>query len=203
MNELMDELIATGYLKTPRIIEAFRKVDRKNFVPSELSKEAYANYPLPIGSGQTISQPLVVAFMLEMLQARPGEEILEVGSGSGWQTALLAELVGPGGKVVAVERLPELVAMAEVNLKPYKYRQVYLIEGDGSRGYAAEAPYDKIIAAATARETPAAWREQLKPGGTMVFPRRTSIWQIIKNKSGEWSEKEYPGFVFVPLIEND
>lgn len=203
MNELINELIAAGYLKTPRIIEAFRKIDRQNFVPAEIKDEAYWNNALPIGFGQTISQPLVVAFMLELLEPQPGDKILEIGSGSGWQMTLLAELVGREGKIIAIERIPELVEMARRNLEPYGYSQVFLVKGDGSKGYAAEAPYDKIIAAATAREVPIPWKEQLKSDGRIVFPRRNSILRLIKNKSGEWKEEEYPGFVFVPLIEND
>src|SRR3989344_867492 len=105
---LIQELLSGGYLKTPRIIDAFRLIDRADFVLPEYKDEACGNYPLPIGEGQTISQPLTVAFMLELLNPQPGEKILDIGAGSGWQTALLAEIVGPKGQIVAIERIPKL-----------------------------------------------------------------------------------------------
>lgn len=201
MDELVDSLIKIGYLKTPTIIEAFKKVDRKNFVPPELENEAYGDYPLPIGYGQTISQPLTVAFMLELLQAQSGEHILEVGAGSGWQTALLAELVGQKGKVVAIERIPELAETAKNNLAPYNYSQVELVLGDGSKGYSKASPFDKIIAAASSQSVPEVWKEQIKAGGLLVFPMRWSIWKVTKMSDKEFKKEEHPGFVFVPLIE--
>jgi protein-L-isoaspartate(D-aspartate) O-methyltransferase len=186
---LIQSLIKDGYLKTPAIIEAFEKIDRKDFVPEDVVDEAYGNYPLPIGYGQTISQPLTVAFMLELLSPRRGEKILDVGSGSGWTSALLAYVVsnaarinadstrinaekigqresasgppappklqrgerGSAGYIVAIERIPELKEMAERNVAKYGFIEngvVKIILGDGSKGYAAEAPYNKIIAAA-------------------------------------------------------
>ena len=111
-------------MKTPSIIEAFEKVDRKDFVPEELKDKAYLNTPLPIGYGQTISQPLTVAFMLELLQPQAGDKVLEIGSGSGWQTALLAHMVSGGngrGKVIAVELIPELMAFGRKNVAKYGF----------------------------------------------------------------------------------
>ena len=113
MDNLVKELITNGALKTPRIIEAFRAIDRKDFVPEELQDEAYGNYPLQIGYGQTISQPNTVAFMLELLAPELGNKIIDVGSGSGWQTALLAHIVGPKGKIFGIELVPELKKMGE------------------------------------------------------------------------------------------
>ncbi|MGB9609289.1 MAG: protein-L-isoaspartate O-methyltransferase family protein, partial [Minisyncoccia bacterium] len=107
-NKLIDDLIKDGFLKSPRIIDAFRKVDRMNFVIDYVKNEAYRNSPLAIGFGQTISQPLTVAFMLELLDVQEGNKVLDVGSGSGWTTALLAELVGEKGKVYGIEIIPEL-----------------------------------------------------------------------------------------------
>ena len=108
MKQLIKNLISSGYLKTPEIINAFYKIDRIDFVPEELKYEAHTNTPLPIGYGQTVSQPLTVAFMLELLQPKSGHKILDVGSGSGWQSVLLACLAGNKGRVIAVERIPEL-----------------------------------------------------------------------------------------------
>ena len=202
MKKLIEELMSMGYLKTPRIIEAFRKVDRKDFILEDLQHEAYGNYPLPIGNGQTISQPLTVAFMLELLNPAEGDKILEVGAGSGWQTALLAELVGKKGKVVAIERIPKLAKMAQRNLARYKYTQIELVLGDGAEGYDRQAPYDKIIAAASASSIPKAWEKQLKISGIAVFPLGNSIYLITKIKENRFERKEYPGFVFVPLIRD-
>ena len=202
MKKLIEELMSMGYLKTPRIIEAFRKVDRKDFILEDLQHEAYGNYPLPIGDGQTISQPLTVAFMLELLNPAEGDKILEVGAGSGWQTALLAELVGRKGKVVAIERIPKLAKMAQRNLARYKYTQIELVLGDGAEGYDRQAPYDKIIAAASASSIPKAWEKQLKISGIAVFPLGNSIYLITKTKENRFERKEYPGFVFVPLIRD-
>jgi protein-L-isoaspartate(D-aspartate) O-methyltransferase len=204
---LIQDLIAQGYLKTPAIIEAFRAVDRKDFVLAELAGEAYSNYPLPIGFGQTISQPLTVAFMLELLAPEPGENILEIGSGSGWQTAMLACIVGSkeGGRVTAIERIPELGAMGEANVAKYDFLKsgvVKMVIGDGSKGFAADAPYDKIIAAAASEEIPSAWKEQLRAGGRIVAPVRQSIIVLDKTKKGDFKTQEHYGFSFVPLVES-
>ncbi|MDO8663957.1 MAG: protein-L-isoaspartate(D-aspartate) O-methyltransferase [Candidatus Liptonbacteria bacterium] len=199
---LIKELMADGYLKTPAIIEAFNAIDRKDFVRGEMINECYGNYPLAIGFGQTISQPLTVAFMLELLEPKTGEKILDVGAGSGWQTTLLAQIVGEQGKIFAVERIPELKKFAEENIAKYENlkNNIQIILGDGSKGLAEEAPYDKIIAAATANEIPQAWKDQLKMGGRIVAPIGQSI--IVLNKTGQnqFSQKQYFGFNFVPLI---
>ena len=203
--KLISELVAEGYLKSPALIAAFRAVDRRDFVPRAVAKEAYGNYPLPIGYGQTISQPLTVAFMLEHLAPEPGEHILEIGAGSGWQTALLAHAVGPNGRVVAVERVLELAKDAEVNLAPYGFVKkgiVKIVTGDGSRGYASDAPYDKIIAAAAAaHDIPRIWHEELRPGGRIVTPVGQGIVVSDKISENEFREKEHLGFSFVPLVE--
>ena len=201
--KLIQTLIKDGYLKTPAIIEAFETIDRKDFVPESLKTSAYANHPLPIGHGQTISQPLTVVFMLELLEPKPGEIILDVGAGSGWTAALLAQSVGEKGTVIALEKIPELVEVAKNNIGKYGFLEkgrVKIIEGDGSKGYLDNAPYDKIIAAATANEIPKAWKEQLKLGGRIVAPVGQSIVVLEKKGHNEFEKKQFFGFSFVPLI---
>ena len=166
---------------------------------------AQLNEALPIGYGQTISQPLVVAFMIELLEPKEGEKILDVGSGSGWTTALLAELVGEMGKVVAVELIPELKTFGESNVGKYDFIKrgiAQFICGDGSKGCEKQAPFDKILASASAKEIPNAWKEQLKIGGRIVAPVQSSVLLLIKKGEDEFQEFENPGFAFVPLISN-
>ena len=208
MDELIRELKSAGVLRSQYVEAAFRAVDRKDFVPPEYRNEAYGNYPLPIGAGQTISQPYTVAFMLDLLDPRPGEKILDVGAGSGWQTVLLAHIVGgeDGGKVYAVERIPEFCALAHANISKHNFVSRGIVEircGDATRGLPDAAPFDKIIAAAAGDEVPAAWREQLKSGGIIVAPIESSIWRYTKRGPDEWNAEEFPGFAFVPLVENE
>ncbi|MEK9184064.1 MAG: protein-L-isoaspartate O-methyltransferase [Patescibacteria group bacterium] len=206
MKQMIQELIASGYLKTPAIIEAFQKIDRRDFVPDELKEQAYLNVPLPIGYGQTISQPLTVAFMLELLEPKKGDRILEIGSGSGWQTALLSHIVGEGGKVFAIEVIPELMAFGKKNVSKYNFFKSGVAEFhhfNAIGGMPEKAPFDKIISAASGAEVPAAWKEQLKTGGRIVAPVKESIRLMVKREdspAGKFEEKNYPGFVFVPLV---
>lgn len=204
MEELIDKLIQQRYLKTPLIIEAFRKIKREDFVPEDLKDEADINAPLPIGHGQTISQPLTVAFMLELLRPKPGDKILDIGSGSAWQTALLAYCVGDKGRVFAIERIPELVDFGKKNISKYNFMEkgiVEFFEGDGSRGLKEKAPFDKIIIAASAEKIPEELKKQLKIGGRLVLPIKDSIWLFVKKSDSKFEEHEHYGFAFVPLIE--
>jgi protein-L-isoaspartate(D-aspartate) O-methyltransferase len=195
----IEDLIKEKWLKTPRIIEAFQKIKRADFLPLNIKNLAESDTALPIGFSQTISQSLVVAFMLEQLEPKAGEKILDIGSGSGWTSALLAEIVGPKGKVIAVELIPELAEFGKRNAAKYNL-PVKFICADGSKGYKEEAPYDKILASASAKEIPLAWKKQLKTGGIIVAPVENSIWRIVKKSESRFEETEYPGFVFVPLI---
>jgi len=173
-------------------------------MPRNFKDLAEVDEAMSIGQGQTISQPLVVAFMLELLGPKEGEKILDVGSGSGWTSALLSEIVGEKGKVIAVELVPELKEFGEKNAAKYNFAEKGIVEFvccDGSKGYEKEAPFDKILASASARRLPEAWKKQLKVGGRIVTPINSSIWLFIKKSENEFEEKEHPGFVFVPLIE--
>ena len=200
---LVDSLIEQEWLKTPRIIYAFKKIKRIDFLPDDMKDLAELNEALSIGYGQTISQPLVVAFMLELLQPKPGDKVLDIGAGSGWTSALLSEIVGDKGKVIAIEIIPELVEFSRKNIRKYNFIEKGIAEficADGSQGYQKEAPFDKILCSAEAQEVPQAWKDQLKIGGRIVTPIGSSIWLFIKKSSEQFEEKEYPGFVFVPLV---
>lgn len=207
---LIDFLIEEGWLGTPKIIEAFRKIKRKDFVDQNNLRFSEINEALPIGFNQTISQPLVVAFMLEQLQPSPGEKILDIGSGSGWTSCLLGEIVGSfdkngkRGKVIALEIIPELKEFGEKNVSKYGFAEKGVVNffcADGSKGFKKEAPYDKILASASASEVPQEWKDQLKEGGRIVAPVENSIWTVVKGKKGEFKEDEFPGFAFVPLFK--
>ena len=204
-DDLIAQLMKDGYLKTPAVIDAFKQTDRKNFVIEEMKDRAYENSALPLMAGQTISQPLVVAFMLELLELKSGEKVLEIGTGSGWNTALMSKIIGEIGKIISIERIESLHNFAKENLKNGGFLEngiVNLILGDGYRGYSDQAPYDKIIAAAAAEEIPGAWKEQLKIGGRIIAPVKDSIVVLNKISKDEFEKKEYFGFSFVPLVKD-
>ena len=210
--DLIDSLIQNGWLRTSRIIDAFRKIKRVDFMFTRrslseggpnLEKLAEINEALPIGYGQTISQPLTVAFMLEQLQPEAGDNILDVGSGSGWTSALLAQIVGSNGKVTSIEIIPELKEFGEKNVAKYNFIKkgiAQFICADASKGYKEEAPFNRILASAAGKEIPKAWKEQLKVKGRIVAPVRNSIWVLTKKSKEEFEQIEHPGFVFVPLV---
>jgi protein-L-isoaspartate(D-aspartate) O-methyltransferase len=206
---LIDELIRDGYLKAPEIISAFKKIKRDDFILPENKNDSEINAPLPIGYGQTISQPLTVAFMLELLEPKEGEKILDVGSGSGWTTALLAEIVGKKGKVFALEIIPKLKEFGEKNVSRYNFIKkgtVLFIEGDGWQGLPEFAPFDKVLVSAAASRIPEKLLEQIKIGGRLVIPigenyQTQEIVLIDKIGENKYKEKRFPGFVFVPLVD--
>lgn len=188
----------TKVLKTIQIKKAFEKVDRADFVPENLKEEVYEDYPLPIGFGQTISQPTTVAFMLELLGLRPSNRVLDVGSGSGYTTALLASLV-PDGEVTGIEIIPELAEIGKNNLAKYNFSNAEIKYGNGKLSTSKNEKYDRILVNAAAKEIPENLVRFLKPEGIMVIPVRQSIFKIYKNQNNEIGLAEYPGFAFVPL----
>jgi len=209
MSRLVNDLLRNGYLKTDLIIDAFSEVSRVEFVPDHLVNVAEADMPLPIGSGQTISQPMTVAFMLELLSPQRGQNILDIGSGSGWTTALLAFIVGATGHVTGLERILGIYEMGKRNLEKYPFiardHIVSMVHADGYNGYADKAPYDRILVSAAVDEVPQTFKDQLKPGGSIVLPVHNSIWYLEKGKgsSSEFVKEEYPGFSFVPFMHRE
>ncbi|MFP3936708.1 MAG: protein-L-isoaspartate(D-aspartate) O-methyltransferase [Phycisphaerae bacterium] len=154
-------------IRNARVLEAFRQVPRERFVPPEHADEAYADHPVPIGYGQTISQPYIVALMIEQLDPQPSEKVLDVGAGSGYQTAILAHLCR---HVYALERLTELTEQAVLALGALNVTNVSVCTGDGTLGRPEEAPFDGVICGAAAPEIPDAWAQQLADGGRIVVP---------------------------------
>jgi protein-L-isoaspartate(D-aspartate) O-methyltransferase len=183
-----------------RVLAAFRRVPREAFVRPDLSGSAYADNPLPIGEGQTISQPYVVALMAEAAKIGPDARVLEVGAGSGYAAAILAELAK---EVVTVERHASLAEDATLVLAGLGYRNVLVIHGDGSRGFPERAPYDAILVAAGAPAPPGSLKEQLAEGGRLVIPVSVDSHQDLKviTRRGDTFEEENLGAVrFVPLL---
>ena len=187
----------SGIVKDENILEAIERVQRENFVLKKHRHLAYLDEPLPLIEGQTISQPTTVAIMTQALSVEKGQKILEVGSGSGYQAAILAELVGPRGKVYTIERIKDLVEYARKNLR--SWRNVFVVHGDGTKGYKPVAKYDRIIVTAAASELPKVIFIQLEEKGIMVIPIEDHLFKITKIK-GEPKMEDLGLFVFVPLI---
>jgi len=196
---LIESLIAEGALNTPSLIKAFQNVDRADFVLPLFKADAYDDCPLPISCEQTISQPYTVAFMLELLQPQPDDRVMDLGSGSGWTTALLATLCN---KVDAVERYEELIAFARKNLSKYAFKNITMHKARRTLGLQGEH-FDKILVSCSADKMPRELIDQLSPGGTMVIPVQSSLFKVVKKPDGSLRTEEYPGFMFVPLITDD
>ncbi len=199
MDELVNNIVRNGTLHTENIINAFRAVDRADFVPEESRSLAHENQPIHIGYDQTISQPETVAFMLELLAPQEGEKILDIGSGSGWTTALLSHIVGENGSVLGLERVDELVEFGRRNIEKYNIKNAKIEKAGMALGRPKEAPYDKILVSAAARSYPEELLSQVKEGGIIVIPVRDAIWRVARVEHQPVIEK-FEGFVFVPLI---
>ncbi len=208
MEEIRADVRETAYLTgrsilDRRVLAAFRNVPRHAFVPVELESSAYYNHPLPIGHGQTISQPYIVALMTDLIRPEPQHVVLEIGTGSGYQAAVLAGLVK---QVYSVEIVEALARQARERLQRLGYGNVEVRVGNGQAGWAEHAPYDGILVTAAAEEVPPALVQQLKPGGTLVIPVGPSYFGqqlrvIRKDAHGGVEERNVLPVVFVPLVE--
>lgn len=182
------------------IDEAFEAVDRRQFLPKDARESAEIDAPIPIGHGQTNSQPYTVRVMLEWLDPRPGDKVLDVGSGSGWTTALLSHIVGSKGRVYAVERVPELVEFGRDNVQRAGIKNAEFYPAGDELGLPEEAPYDRVLVSASADQLPQELVEQVKTGGKMVIPVQYDILEISKVSKDKIDIQKHPGFVFVPLL---
>jgi protein-L-isoaspartate(D-aspartate) O-methyltransferase len=203
MSQLVNQLIKNGYLKSDLIINAFSEINRVEFIPQKLEAAAESNVALPIGYGQTISQPLTVAIMLELLDVQRGQKVLDVGSGSGWTTTLLSHIVGSEGRVIALERIKDLYEFGKNNTDKYGYIEkgvASFYQVDGSGGFPQEAPFDRILVSAMAERIPEELKKQLKVGGKMVIPTKNNLYFLEKKSESEFYEEQFPGFSFVPLV---
>jgi protein-L-isoaspartate(D-aspartate) O-methyltransferase len=202
---MVAKLEKNGYVQTPRVRVAMMKVERHLFLPPSEIADAYRDTPLHIGHGQTISAPHMVAMMAELLLPEPGHRVLEVGGGSGYHAAVMAELVGADGLVVTLERVPELAALCRANLARAGYPGVVVVEGDGALGYPGRAPYDRILVACAARKIPEALTAQLAEGGRLAIPVGGGQYQeliVVTKNAGKLTREPRGGVVFVPLVSD-
>ncbi|MBI2931649.1 MAG: protein-L-isoaspartate(D-aspartate) O-methyltransferase [Planctomycetes bacterium] len=194
-----EQLVGRG-ITDERVLEAMRRVPRHRFVPPPLEERAYEDRPLTIGQEQTISQPYMVAYMTQALRLRGGEKVLEVGTGSGYQTALLCEM---GARVFTIERIEELAAQARARLEELGYRDVALRVGDGTEGWIEAAPFDRIIVTASAPTLPVALTSQIAEGGLMLIPigdqERQDLIEL-KREQGLIKRSRLCAVMFVKLV---
>ena len=197
---MVETQIEARGVRDPRVLAAMRKIPRHRFVPEALADDAYRDHPLPIGRGQTISQPYIVAVMTELLAPQPGEKVLEIGTGSGYQAAVLAEL---GARVFSIEIVPELAESARRTLSENGYGEVTVIQGDGWLGHAAEAPYDAILVTAAPERVPEELVKQLREGGRMVLPvgDRSQRLRVLEKTQEGIRERDLFEVRFVPMVE--
>ena len=202
--EMVERLEGTGFVTNRLVLDAMRKVPRHEFLPRHLWPWAYVDNALPIGSGQTISAPHMVGYMLEALDLHPGQKVLEIGTGSGYHAGLVAELVYPGGQVLSLERIPELGDQARKTLVRLGYGDiVQVIITDGTEGLPLESPFDRILVTAGGPGVPPPLKEQLGEGGILVIPVGGRTYQqltVIKREGGKFDERALGLVTFVPLI---
>ena len=197
---MVDEQVAARGVTDPRVLAAMRRVPRHRFVQEALQDRAYGDHPLPIGEGQTISQPYIVGIMTQLLHLTGSEKVLEIGTGTGYQTAVLAELAR---RVCSVERIASLAARARATLEAMGYTNVWVRTADGTFGWPDEAPFDRILVSAAAPAVPEPLFEQLVEGGRMVLPVGDPFAQtltVVDRVGGEKKISADSGCVFVKLI---
>jgi protein-L-isoaspartate(D-aspartate) O-methyltransferase len=199
---MIETRIAPGGVRDPAVLAAMGRVPRERFVPDRLAPYAYEDEPLPIGEGQTISQPYIVALMTEALRLAPGDRVLEIGTGSGYAAAVLAEIAA---EVYTIERLPSLAEAARRRLAALGYANVHVRCGDGTLGWPEHAPYDAIVATAGGPEVPPALLDQVAIGGRLVIPVGASPWaqrlvRVVRAAAADYGYEDLGGVAFVPLI---
>ncbi|BDZ68320.1 protein-L-isoaspartate O-methyltransferase [Methanobacterium ferruginis] len=204
--DLVEKLFNHGYIKTEKVKKAMLQVPREEFMPPETRPYAYFDRPLPIGKGQTISAPHMVAIIVEKLDLTQGMNILEIGTGFGYNAAVVAEIVGEEGHVYTVERIPSLAETARENLKNTGYfNQVTVIVGDGTLGYPDKAPYDRIYGTASAPKIPEPLKKQLKIGGWLIIPQGSrdyfqELVSVLRISHDDYKVQNLGGVAFVPMI---
>lgn len=199
-NKMVEAQLISRDIVDERVSEAFRKVPRHMFVKESLQQDAYNDYPLPIGCGQTISQPYMVALMTQCLELKETDKVLEIGTGSGYQSAIIGELAK---EVYSVERYEELAVNAKNVLDQLGYTNIHIKTGDGTLGWEEFAPYDGIVVTAGAPDVPKTLKEQLRDGGRLVIPvggAYSQILKVVKRSKNKFTENEVCGCVFVPLV---
>ena len=197
---MVREQISNRGIQDNRVIEAFLKVERHKFIPEKHRNSSYADHPVPIGEGQTISQPYIVALMSECLELKGTERVLEVGTGSGYQAAILAQLAK---EVYSVERFPDLAQQARSVLNGSGYSNIKIKVDDGTTGWKEEAPFDRIIVTAAAQKIPQPLIDQLAEGGKLIMPVGETFSQvltILEKEGGKITSRIVCGCVFVPLV---
>lgn len=202
LDALIETMKNTGFLTKNKVESAIRKSPRHNFVPESMKNQAYENRPIPIIEKQTISQPSVVSRMTEWLDLKEGQKVLEIGSGSGWQSAILSNLVGDG-TIFTVERHIKLANLAKKNLEKLEIKNVKIIHGDGNLGLAEESPFDRIIVTAACKKIPEKLLQQLSMDGLLIAPVGEGIQSLVllrKTPKGIVEIKNQKGYVFVPLV---
>jgi len=202
---MVERQLESRGISEPHILDAFRDVPRHQFVSPSHAVAAYGDHPLPIEAGQTISQPYIVALMIQAARIKAGDRVLEVGSGSGYAAAVISRIAGA---VVGIERQHTLVEVARERLARLGYGNVAIVEGDGTQGWPDGAPYDAILAAASGSHVPEPLVDQLKPGGRLVMPLGGPGWVqrlviVTKHADGTLDEADIGAVRFVPLIGAD